>query len=244
MTGNRRLFTSYKAYDGGYVVFGSNLKGKVVGGGNITHDSITITNVEHVSGLAFNLISVGHQCNINNMTRKEEPTTLPLTRKEMSLAITCSLAIILANDSTSKAFAEPVDDPAFAFLFAWSLLMGRGQQTSSTSSSSSPTVGSIDNNIGRRLFCSVASSSRPFGFFGSASSSGSGLGSLLFLQRRTAPHETTPKIEGSTYRMVGLGKLIGCAKLIRCGLWVADGVFRRSNVLSVVRGEPRIVLCC
>ncbi|GJV49853.1 retrovirus-related pol polyprotein from transposon TNT 1-94 [Tanacetum coccineum] len=62
MNGNRRLFTSYKAYDGGHVVFGSNLKGKVVGGGNITHDSITITNVEHVSGLDFNLISVGQLC--------------------------------------------------------------------------------------------------------------------------------------------------------------------------------------
>ncbi|GKB28018.1 retrotransposon protein [Tanacetum coccineum] len=62
MTKNRRFFTSYKAYDGGHVVFGSNLKGKVVGGGNITHDSITITNVEHVSGLAFNLISVGQLC--------------------------------------------------------------------------------------------------------------------------------------------------------------------------------------
>ncbi|GJR50315.1 hypothetical protein Tco_1400836 [Tanacetum coccineum] len=47
MTGNRILFTSYKAYDGGHVVFGNNLKGKVIGGGNITHDSITITNVEH-----------------------------------------------------------------------------------------------------------------------------------------------------------------------------------------------------
>ncbi|GJZ41569.1 retrovirus-related pol polyprotein from transposon TNT 1-94 [Tanacetum coccineum] len=62
MTGNRRLFTSYKACNGGHVVFGSNLKVKVVGGGNITHDSITITNVEHVSGLAFNLISLGQFC--------------------------------------------------------------------------------------------------------------------------------------------------------------------------------------
>ncbi|GJZ64959.1 retrotransposon protein [Tanacetum coccineum] len=62
ITGNRILFTSYKEYDGGYVVFGSNLKGKVIGGGNITHDSITITNVEHVSGLAFHLISVGQLC--------------------------------------------------------------------------------------------------------------------------------------------------------------------------------------
>nr|GEU68567.1 retrotransposon protein [Tanacetum cinerariifolium] len=59
MTENKRLFTLYKAYDGGNVIFGSNLKGKVIGRGNITHDSITVTNVEHVSGLAFNLISVG-----------------------------------------------------------------------------------------------------------------------------------------------------------------------------------------
>ncbi|GKD32842.1 retrotransposon protein, partial [Tanacetum coccineum] len=65
MTRNRRLFTSYKAYDGGHVVFRSNLKGKVVGGGNITHDSITITNVEHVSGLAFYLINVCQLCDDN-----------------------------------------------------------------------------------------------------------------------------------------------------------------------------------
>ncbi|GKA38465.1 retrovirus-related pol polyprotein from transposon TNT 1-94 [Tanacetum coccineum] len=65
MTRNRRLFTSYKGYDGGHVVFRINLKGKVVGGGNVTHDAITITNVEHVSGLAFNLISVGQLCDDN-----------------------------------------------------------------------------------------------------------------------------------------------------------------------------------
>ncbi|GJX94584.1 protein CHUP1, chloroplastic [Tanacetum coccineum] len=34
MTENRRLFTSYKAYDGGHVVFGSDLKGKVVSRGS------------------------------------------------------------------------------------------------------------------------------------------------------------------------------------------------------------------
>ncbi|GJR30995.1 retrotransposon protein, putative, ty1-copia subclass [Tanacetum coccineum] len=52
MIENRIFFTSYKAYDGGHGVFGSNLKGKVVSGGNITHDSITITNVEHSERLA------------------------------------------------------------------------------------------------------------------------------------------------------------------------------------------------
>ncbi|GJR73225.1 retrotransposon protein [Tanacetum coccineum] len=62
MTWNRRLFTLYKAYDGRPVIFGSNLKDKVIGRGNITHNFITITNVEHVCGLAFNLISVGKLC--------------------------------------------------------------------------------------------------------------------------------------------------------------------------------------
>ncbi|GJX81595.1 retrovirus-related pol polyprotein from transposon TNT 1-94 [Tanacetum coccineum] len=58
MTWNRILFTSYKAYDGGHVIFGR--RGRVIGGSNITHDSIIITNVEHVYGLAFNLISIEH----------------------------------------------------------------------------------------------------------------------------------------------------------------------------------------
>ncbi|GJV02151.1 alpha/beta hydrolases superfamily protein [Tanacetum coccineum] len=33
MTGNKSLFSTYKAYDGGNVVFGSNLKGKIMGKG-------------------------------------------------------------------------------------------------------------------------------------------------------------------------------------------------------------------
>ncbi|GJT70779.1 integrase, catalytic region, zinc finger, CCHC-type containing protein [Tanacetum coccineum] len=60
MIGNRRLFTSYKEYDCEHVMFGSNLKGKVFGGGNIIHESITITNVEHASGLTFTLVSIGY----------------------------------------------------------------------------------------------------------------------------------------------------------------------------------------
>nr|GEU70604.1 hypothetical protein [Tanacetum cinerariifolium] len=63
MTGNRRLFTSYKAYDDGHAVFGMNLKGKVTSGGNISHDSIPITKVEHVRGRAFNLINVDDRIN-------------------------------------------------------------------------------------------------------------------------------------------------------------------------------------
>ncbi|GJZ97589.1 retrovirus-related pol polyprotein from transposon TNT 1-94 [Tanacetum coccineum] len=43
MTENRRLFTSFKAYDDGHVVFGSNLKRKVVGGVSFTKVDCTIS---------------------------------------------------------------------------------------------------------------------------------------------------------------------------------------------------------
>ncbi|GJZ68707.1 hypothetical protein Tco_0631947 [Tanacetum coccineum] len=62
MTGNKSLFSTYKAYDGGNVVFGSNLKGKIIGKCTISNDSLTISNVEHVDNLAFNLLSVGQIC--------------------------------------------------------------------------------------------------------------------------------------------------------------------------------------
>ncbi|GJV47237.1 integrase, catalytic region, zinc finger, CCHC-type containing protein [Tanacetum coccineum] len=59
MNGNRRLFSLYKAYDGEHVVFGSNLKGKVVG--------------------------VGHQGNANKRTRKEVSTTRVLELLHLDL---------------------------------------------------------------------------------------------------------------------------------------------------------------
>ncbi|GJY31670.1 retrovirus-related pol polyprotein from transposon TNT 1-94 [Tanacetum coccineum] len=63
MTGNRKLFSTYKAYNGGNVVFGSNLHGNIIGKGTITHGSLKIANVEHVDNSGFNLLSVGQICN-------------------------------------------------------------------------------------------------------------------------------------------------------------------------------------
>ncbi|GJY65976.1 zf-CCHC domain-containing protein [Tanacetum coccineum] len=39
MSGNKSLLSTYKAYDGGNVVFGSNLKGKIIGKGTISNDN-------------------------------------------------------------------------------------------------------------------------------------------------------------------------------------------------------------
>ncbi|GJS87328.1 hypothetical protein Tco_0769964 [Tanacetum coccineum] len=59
MMGNRKLFSTYKAYNRGNIIFGSNLHGNIIGKGTISQDSLIIENVEHVDNLKFNLLSVG-----------------------------------------------------------------------------------------------------------------------------------------------------------------------------------------
>ncbi|GJW23342.1 retrovirus-related pol polyprotein from transposon TNT 1-94 [Tanacetum coccineum] len=62
MEGNRKLFSTYKAYNGGNVIFGSNLRGNIISKGTISNDSLKIDNVEHVDNIGFNLLSIGQIC--------------------------------------------------------------------------------------------------------------------------------------------------------------------------------------
>nr|GEX64715.1 retrotransposon protein [Tanacetum cinerariifolium] len=62
MMGNQKLFFTYKAYNGGNVIFGSNLRGNIIGKCTIFNDSLKIDNVEHVDNLGFNLLSIGKIC--------------------------------------------------------------------------------------------------------------------------------------------------------------------------------------
>ncbi|GKA81321.1 retrovirus-related pol polyprotein from transposon TNT 1-94 [Tanacetum coccineum] len=59
MTGNKDLFSTYEAINGGNVVFGSKTKSKIIEKGTITHNSLTIHDVSHVENLSFNLLSIG-----------------------------------------------------------------------------------------------------------------------------------------------------------------------------------------
>ncbi|GKA69486.1 retrovirus-related pol polyprotein from transposon TNT 1-94 [Tanacetum coccineum] len=49
MTGNRKLFSTYKAYNGGNVIFGSNLRGNIIGKGQICDNKCRVTFFEHDS---------------------------------------------------------------------------------------------------------------------------------------------------------------------------------------------------
>ncbi|GJT95148.1 copia protein [Tanacetum coccineum] len=63
MTSNRKRFSTYKAYNGGNVIFGSNLRSNIIGKGAISINSLNIDNVDNVDNLRFNLLSVGQICN-------------------------------------------------------------------------------------------------------------------------------------------------------------------------------------
>nr|GEW44442.1 retrovirus-related Pol polyprotein from transposon TNT 1-94 [Tanacetum cinerariifolium] len=62
MTGNRKLFFIYKEYNGGNVIFGSNLRGNIIRKGTISNESLKIDNVEHVDNIGFNLLSTWQIC--------------------------------------------------------------------------------------------------------------------------------------------------------------------------------------
>ncbi|GKD33174.1 retrovirus-related pol polyprotein from transposon TNT 1-94, partial [Tanacetum coccineum] len=49
MTGNRNLFSSYKAYNGGNIIFGSILRGNIIGKGQICDNKCRVTLSEHDS---------------------------------------------------------------------------------------------------------------------------------------------------------------------------------------------------
>ncbi|GKA90067.1 retrovirus-related pol polyprotein from transposon TNT 1-94 [Tanacetum coccineum] len=49
MTGNRKLFSTYKTYNGGNVIFGSNLRGNIIGKGQICDNKGKVTFSEHDS---------------------------------------------------------------------------------------------------------------------------------------------------------------------------------------------------
>ncbi|GJQ98496.1 retrovirus-related pol polyprotein from transposon TNT 1-94 [Tanacetum coccineum] len=54
MTGNRKLFSTYKAYNGGNVIFGSYFRGNIIGKGQICDNKCKVTFSEHDSEITKN----------------------------------------------------------------------------------------------------------------------------------------------------------------------------------------------
>nr|GEZ55975.1 transposon protein, putative, CACTA, En/Spm sub-class [Tanacetum cinerariifolium] len=78
MTGNQKLFSTYKAYKRGNVIFGSNLCGNIIGKGQICDNKCRVTFSEHDSEITKDCKVIGYSQNskdyiiLNKHTRKVE----------------------------------------------------------------------------------------------------------------------------------------------------------------------------
>ena len=69
MTGDKEQFNKLDAKDGGYVTFGDNTKGKIIGIGEIglgNPQSLSIHHVLFIDGLKHNLLSISQLCDMGN----------------------------------------------------------------------------------------------------------------------------------------------------------------------------------
>nr|GEX21460.1 retrovirus-related Pol polyprotein from transposon TNT 1-94 [Tanacetum cinerariifolium] len=112
MAGNRKPFSSYKAYNGGNVIFGSNLRGNIIGKGMILNDSLKIDNVEHVDNLRFNLLSVGQICdNKCRVTLSEHDSEITKDGKVIGRGIRKKgLYVMKLNKPKDKKFLATIDE--------------------------------------------------------------------------------------------------------------------------------------
>nr|GEX31282.1 retrovirus-related Pol polyprotein from transposon TNT 1-94 [Tanacetum cinerariifolium] len=76
MTGNKSLFSTYKVYNGGSVIFGSNLKGKIIGKGS----SIVAIRTDH--GREFdNEVKFGAYCDAQGITHNFSAPRTPQSNR-------------------------------------------------------------------------------------------------------------------------------------------------------------------
>ncbi|GJT83747.1 retrovirus-related pol polyprotein from transposon TNT 1-94 [Tanacetum coccineum] len=113
MTGNRKLLSTYKAYNGGNVIFGSNLRGNIIDKCTISNDSLKIDNVKHVDNLGFNLLSIGQICdNKCRVTFSEHDSEITKDGKVIGRGIRKKGLYVmkLVNKPNDQIFLATIDD--------------------------------------------------------------------------------------------------------------------------------------
>ncbi|GJS26731.1 zf-CCHC domain-containing protein [Tanacetum coccineum] len=85
MTGNRKLFSTYKAYNGGNVIFGSNLRGNIIGKGQICDNKCRVTFSEHDSEITKDGKIIGRE--LPSYGSLLDPSAVRITKKPLHLVI-------------------------------------------------------------------------------------------------------------------------------------------------------------
>ncbi|GJY23713.1 retrovirus-related pol polyprotein from transposon TNT 1-94 [Tanacetum coccineum] len=95
MTCNRKFFSTYKAYNGGNVIFGSNLRGNITGKGQICDNKCRVTFFEHDSEITKDgkVIGRGHANMrlIQSLASKELVRNLPKLKFDQHFCDACKI---------------------------------------------------------------------------------------------------------------------------------------------------------
>ncbi|GKD56567.1 hypothetical protein Tco_1289954, partial [Tanacetum coccineum] len=93
MTGNRNLFSTYKACNGGHVIFGSKLRGNIIGKGQICDNKCRVTLFEHDSEITKDGKVIGHANMrlIQSLASKELVRNLPKLMFEQHFCDACKI---------------------------------------------------------------------------------------------------------------------------------------------------------
>ncbi|GJU42886.1 hypothetical protein Tco_1195843 [Tanacetum coccineum] len=95
MMGNQKLFSSYKAYNGGNVIFGSNLRGNIIGKGQICDNKCRVTFSEHDSEITKDGKVIGrgyaNMRLIQSLASKELVRNLPKLKFDQHFCDACKI---------------------------------------------------------------------------------------------------------------------------------------------------------
>ncbi|GJZ10595.1 retrovirus-related pol polyprotein from transposon TNT 1-94 [Tanacetum coccineum] len=93
MTGNQKLFSSYKAYNGGNIIFGSNLRGNIIGKGQICDNKCRVTFSKHDSEITKDGKFIGHANMrlIQSLASKELVRNLPKLKFDQHFCDACKI---------------------------------------------------------------------------------------------------------------------------------------------------------
>ncbi|GJX88973.1 retrovirus-related pol polyprotein from transposon TNT 1-94 [Tanacetum coccineum] len=95
MTGNQKLFSTYKAYNRGNVIFGSNLRGNIIGKGQICNNKCKVTFSEYDSEITKGgkVIGRGHANMrlIQSLASKELVRNLPKIKFDQHFCDACKI---------------------------------------------------------------------------------------------------------------------------------------------------------
>ena len=106
MTGDKSQFAKIELKEGGFVTFGDNAKGKIIGKGKVGKNSFpTIDNVLLVDGLKHNLLSISQLCDMGNKVIFESSHCIIKNEKENKILFLGhrheNIYLVDLNDSNS-----------------------------------------------------------------------------------------------------------------------------------------------